>query len=184
MKLSDAAVRNAKANGKVQKLSDGGGLYLHVTASGSKLWRLAYRFEGKQKLLSFGAYPAVSLKDARHRRDEAKELLAKGIDPGEEKKQAKLAQEREERDTFEFVAREWFAKYEPTLSEKHAQKLRRYLENTIFPVIGGKPVTQLEPADFCRSFSHQSVSAITKQPTSSCACAGRSRAMPAVVVQT
>ena len=151
MKLSDAAVRNARANGKVQKLSDGGGLYLHVTATGSKLWRLAYRFEGKQKLLSFGAYPAVSLKDARHRRDEAKELLARGIDPGEEKKQAreeKLAKEREERDTFEFVAREWFAKYEPTLSEKHAKKLRRYLENTIFPVIGGKPVTQLEPANF------------------------------------
>ncbi len=103
MKLSDAAVRNAKANGKVQKLSDGGGLYLHVTATGSKLWRLAYRFEGKQKLLSFDAYPAVSLKDARHRRDDAKELLAKGIDPGEEKKQAReavLAKEREERDTF------------------------------------------------------------------------------------
>lgn len=116
MKLSDAAVRNAKANGKVQELSDGGGLYLHVTATGSKLWRMAYRFEGKQKLLSFGAYPAVSLKDARHRRDDARESLAKGIDPGAEKKQAK--------------------------------KLRRYLENTLFPVIGGKPVTQLEPADF------------------------------------
>ena len=145
MKLSDAAVRNAKANGKVQKLSDGGGLYLHVTATGSKLWRMAYRFEGKQKLLSFGAYPAVSLKDARHRRDDARESLAKGIDPGEEKKQAReavLAKEREERDTFEFVAREWFAKYESTLSEKHAKKLRCYLENTIFPAIGGKPVTQ------------------------------------------
>ena len=98
MKLSDAAVRNAKANGKVQKLSDGGGLYLHVTATGSKLWRMAYRFEGKQKLWSFGSYPAVSLKDARHRRDEARELLARGIDPGAEKKQAKeekLSKERE-----------------------------------------------------------------------------------------
>jgi len=91
MKLSDAAVRNAKPNGKVQKLFDGGGLYLHVTATGSKLWRMAYRFEGKQKLLSFGAYPAVSLKDARHRRDDARELLAKGIDPGAEKKQAREA---------------------------------------------------------------------------------------------
>lgn len=156
MKLSDAAVRNAKANGKVQKLSDGGGLYLHVTATGSKLWRMAYRFEGKQKLLSFGAYPAVSLKDARHRRDDARESLAKGIDPGEEKKQAReavLAKEREERDTFEFVAREWFAKYESTLSEKHAKKLRRYLENTIFPAIGGKPLSpSLNLPTFCRSF--------------------------------
>ena len=153
MKLSDAAVRNAKANGKVQKLSDGGGLYLHVTAKGSKLWRMAYRFEGKQKLLSFGAYPAVSLKDARQRRDTARELLAKDLDPGEEKKQARearLAKEREERDTFEYVAREWFAKYAPTLSEKHAKKLGRYLENTLFPVIGGKPLIHLEPADFLR----------------------------------
>ena len=151
MKLTDTALRALKPTGKVQKLSDGGGLYLHVTPTGSRLWRMAYRFAGKQKLLSFGAYPAISLRDARKLREEAKEQLAKGIDPGAEKRQAKeavLAQKREERDTFEFVAREWFAKYEPTLSAQHAQKLRRYLENTLFPVLGGKPVTQLEPSDF------------------------------------
>lgn len=151
MKLTDTALRALKPTGKVQKLSDGGGLYLHVTPTGSRLWRMAYRFAGKQKLLSFGAYPTISLRDARKLREEAKEQLAKGIDPGAEKRQAKeavLAQKREERDTFEFVAREWFAKYEPTLSAKHAQKLRRYLENTLFPVLGGKPVTQLEPSDF------------------------------------
>lgn len=151
MKLTDTALRALKPTGKVQKLSDGGGLYLHVTPTGSRLWRMAYRFTGKQKLLSFGAYPTVSLRDARKLREEAKEQLAKGIDPGAEKRQAKeavLAQKREERDTFEFVAREWFAKYEPTLSNKHAQKLRRYLENTLFPVLGGKPITLLEPADF------------------------------------
>ena len=151
MKLTDTALRALKPTGKVQKLSDGGGLYLHVTPTGSRLWRMAYRFTGKQKLLSFGAYPTVSLRDARKLREEAKEQLAKGIDPGAEKRQAKeavLAQKREERDTFEFVAREWFAKYEPTLSNKHAQKLRRYLENTLFPVLGGKPIAQLEPSDF------------------------------------
>ncbi|MDD2966258.1 MAG: integrase arm-type DNA-binding domain-containing protein [Desulfovibrionaceae bacterium] len=151
MKLTDTALRALKPTDKVQKLSDGGGLYLHVTPTGSRLWRMAYRFAGKQKLLSFGAYPAISLRDARKLREEAKEQLAKGIDPGAEKRQAKeavLAQKREERDTFEFVAREWFAKYEPTLSAKHAQKLRRYLENALFPVLGGKPVTQLEPSDF------------------------------------
>ena len=140
MKLTDTALRALKPTGKVQKLSDGGGLYLHVTPTGSRLWRMAYRFTGKQKLLSFGAYPTVSLRDARKLREEAKEQLAKGIDPGAEKRQAKeavLAQKREARDTFEFVAREWFAKYEPTLSNKHAQKLRRYLENTLFPVLGG-----------------------------------------------
>lgn len=151
MKLTDTALRAIKPTGKVQKLSDGGGLYLHVTATGSRLWRMAYRFEGKQKLLSFGAYPALSLRDARKLRDEAREKLVRGIDPGAEKRQAREAavvREREERDTFESVAREWFAKYGPTLSPKHEQKLRRYLENTLFPVLGHKPVVQLEPADF------------------------------------
>lgn len=151
MKLSDAVVRNVRANSKVQKLSDGGGPYLHATVTGSKLRRMAHRFEGKQKLLSFDTYPAVSLKDTRHWRDDARELLAKRIDPGEERKQIreeKLAKGWEERDTFEFMVREWLAKYEPTLSEKHAKKLHCYLENTTFPVIGGEPVTQPEPANF------------------------------------
>ena len=151
MKLTDTALRALKPTDKVQKLSDGGGLYLHVTPTGSKLWRMAYRFEGKQKLLSFGAYPTLSLRDARKLREEAKEQLVKGIDPGAEKREAKaavIAKEREERDTFESVAREWFAKYGPTLSPKHEAKLRRYLENTLFPVLGRKLVAHLEPADF------------------------------------
>lgn len=104
-------------------------------------------------------------------------MLAKGINPGAEKKQAReavLAKEREERDTFEFVAREWFAKYEPTLSEKHAKKLRRYLENTLFPAIGGKPASPgLNLPTSYRLSNPQNGSAITKQPTSSCACADR-----------
>lgn len=130
MKLTDTALRALKPVDKVQKLSDGGGLYLHVTLTGSKLWRMAYRFEGKQKLLSFGAYPTLSLRDTRKLREEAKEQLVKGIDPGAEKREAKaavIAKEREERDTFESVTREWFAKYDPTLSPKPEAKLRRYL---------------------------------------------------------
>jgi len=91
MKLTDTFLRNTKTNGKIQKYSDGGGLYLHVSPTGGKLWRMGYRFEGKQKTLSFGAYPAVSLKDARQKREDAKEQLAKGIDPGEQKKEAKAA---------------------------------------------------------------------------------------------
>lgn len=88
MKLTDTALRALKPVDKVQKLSDGGGLYLHVTPTGSKLWRMAYRFEGKQKLLSFGAYPTLSLRDARKLREEAKEQLVKGIDPA--RKSARL----------------------------------------------------------------------------------------------
>jgi integrase len=150
MNLTDTHIRNLKATDKVQKLSDGGGLYLHCAPTGGKLWRMAYRFNDKQKLLSFGAYPAVSLKDARARRDEAKELLAKDIDPGEEKKERKAAQaakEKEERETFTFVALEWFAAYSPRLTPKHAAKIKRFLQYTLFPVIGDKAVTLIEPAD-------------------------------------
>ena len=150
MKLTDTHLRNLKPSDKVQKLTDGGGLYCHIAPSGGKLWRLAYRFNGKQKLLSLGAYPAVSLKDARQRREEARELLAKGIDPGEHKKEQKaaaLAKEREEHDTFQNVALEWFAGYAPTLSLKHAAKLTSFLHNKLFPALGNKPVADIEPRD-------------------------------------
>ena len=149
MQLTDTHLRNLKPSAKIQKLSDGGGLYLHLAPSGGKLWRMAYRFNGKQKLLSFGAYPAVSLKDARIKRDEAKELLAKGIDPGEEKKErkaAQAAQEKEQWETFENIALEWFATYSPRLTPKHAAKLMSFLKNKLFPAIGDKPVTEIEPA--------------------------------------
>lgn len=91
MKLTDINVKNARPRDKPQKMSDGDGLFLFISPAGGKLWRLAYRFNGKQKNLSFGAYPAVSLKGARRRKDEAKELLAMGIDPGEHKKEQKIA---------------------------------------------------------------------------------------------
>lgn len=86
MSLTDRAIQSLKTTGKVHKHFDGGGRYVHVSPTGGKLWRLAYRFGGKSKLLSFGAYPAVSLKMARENREEAKTLFAKGIDPGEHKK--------------------------------------------------------------------------------------------------
>ena len=95
MKLTNTLLRSLKATGQVQKKADGGGLYIHVSSSGGKLWRMAY---------SFGAYPAVSLKDARQKREEAKEQLAKGIDPGERKKETRavaVAAAQEPAATFE-----------------------------------------------------------------------------------
>ncbi|MBQ2761841.1 MAG: tyrosine-type recombinase/integrase [Mailhella sp.] len=151
MPLFDTTLSNTRAGEKPQKLSDGGGLYLLVKTSGKKFWHMAYRFDGKQKLLSFGQYPEVSLSDAREARQKARELLAKDIDPGQVKKEAKLAKKAEEQiacSTFQKVATEWFQKYELKLSEKHAAKLRRYLETKIFPLIGHKPVTDLTPQDF------------------------------------
>ena len=151
MPLFDTTLRNTRVGEKPQKLSDGGGLYLLVKTTGKKFWHMAYRFDGKQKLLSFGQYPEVSLSDAREARQKARELLAKGIDPGQVKKEAKLAKKAEEQiacSTFQKVATEWFQKYELKLSEKHASKLRRYLETKIFPLIGQKPVAALTPQDF------------------------------------
>lgn len=176
MKLSDAAVRNAKANGKVQKLSDGGGLYLHVTATGSKLWRMAYRFEGKQKLLSFGAYPAVSLKDARHRRDDARESLAKGIVPVRKKN-------RPERPYSQKSGKNgtplnwWRGSGSPSTSRRSPKNTPKnyvaILKIRFSRPLAGNLSPSLNLPTFCRSFSPRSVSAITKQPTSSCACADR-----------
>lgn len=140
MKLTDSYLRALKANGKVQKYSDGGGLYLHVSPTGGKLWRMGYRFEGKQKTLSFGKYPAVSLKDARNRRDEAKDLLAAGIDPGARKKAVKAAIKAETMNSFEVVAREWFERYKDSWVDHHGKKILARLENDIFPLIGGKAI--------------------------------------------
>lgn len=150
MPLTDTAVRNAKPTGKPQKLADTEGLYLFISPTGGKLWRMDYRFAGKRKTLSIGKYPAVGLKDARARRDKAKEMLANGIDPSEQKKVNKriiIEEERRNQNTFRLVALEWFDTYAPDLSEKHALKLRRYLENALFDVFGNKVITDIVPAD-------------------------------------
>ena len=150
MPLSDTSLRAIKPSDKVQKISDGGGLYLHVTPAGSKLWRMAYRFGGKQKTLSFGSYPAVGLKEARASREEAKALLADGIDPSEEKKRIKVATasaEREQAMTFESVGYEWFERKTGQLSDGYRKRVLARLENNLFPAMCRKPFSELEPSD-------------------------------------
>ena len=150
-KLTDTFLRGLKATDKVQKKSDGGGLYIHVSPTGGKLWRMAYNFDGKQKTLSFGAYPAVGLKDARNKRDEAKAQLAKSIDPSAHKQAVKAAARAEIENTFEIVAREWFAKNVDSWVDTHAEKIIRRLENYIFPIIGGKPVNQVSAPELLKA---------------------------------
>ena len=154
MKLTDTFLRGLKATDKVQKHSDGGGLYLHVSPTGGKLWRLGFRFEGRQKTLSIGAYPAVGLKDARQRREEAKEQLAKGIDPCAHKQATKAAVRIKATNGFEVVAREWFAKHSHGLAESHSKKILSRLEKQIFPIVGSKPIDEVEAADLLRIARH------------------------------
>ncbi|MFU8858390.1 MAG: tyrosine-type recombinase/integrase [Deferrisomatales bacterium] len=142
--LTDAAVRQAKPQDKTYKLFDERGLYLEVTPTGARRWRLKYRVQGKEKLLSMGVYPDVGLKEARERRDEARKLVAKGTDPSTARKLEKL----KKADTFEKAAREWVEKrFRPEVSEQYvAQSLRR-LEGDIFPHIGSRPVGEVTPPE-------------------------------------
>ena len=118
---------------------DGGGLYIEIAPRGGKWWRLKYRFTGKEKRLSLGVYPDVSLKDARERRNEARKLLANGIDPSENRKAQKSAKTERASNSFEVVAREWFTKHSVNWSASHSSRIIRRLERDIFPWIGGNP---------------------------------------------
>lgn len=143
MPLTDAAIRNAKPGAKPAKLFDERGLFLIVTPVGGKWWRLRYTFDGKEKLLSLGVYPDVGLKDARERRDNARKLIAEGINPSESRKAQKSAKAERAVNSFEVVAREWYAKYSPGWVEHHGNRIIRRLERDIFPWIGGRPIADV-----------------------------------------
>lgn len=145
--LTDAACKNATCPpGKPwQRISDCGsaGLYLEVMANGSKLWRWKYRFGGKEKRLALGAYPEVSLKDARGMRSAASLRLAAGVDPLQERKDTKLADRIRTGTTFEAVARAWHENWKVARSPRHADYVIRRLEADVFPAIGAKPIAEV-----------------------------------------
>jgi len=147
MALSDASIRNAKACPKPVKLSDGGGLFLLLNPNGSRLWRLKYRFAGKEKLLALGAYPDVSLKDARERRDDARRQLAAGNDPGQARKASKAAAMARAGNSFEVIAREWFELTKVKWESEYANLVLRRLESDIFPQLGGRPIAEIAPLE-------------------------------------
>lgn len=145
--LNDLALRNAKPAAKPRKLFDGWGLYCEVSPAGGKLWRLKYRMGGIEKRLSLGAYPAVSLAEARRRRDKARELLARGVDPGVQKKADKARLAAQAEDSFEAVAREWHQRMLTQRTEKYRQGVLRAFEKDVFSRIGRVPIARLTPAD-------------------------------------
>ena len=143
MALSDAKVRNARPDTKPVKMFDSNGLFLLVSPSGGKWWRFKYRFGGKEKLLSLGTYPEISLAEARERRDAARKLVANGVDPSQVRKAQKASKEADE-NTFEVVAREWHAKFTPTWTPVHAKSILRRLELNIFPWLGSRPIIEIK----------------------------------------
>jgi len=144
MALTDVGVRNAKPRDKLYRLFDERGMYLEISATGGKWWRLKYRFGGKEKRLSLGVYPDVGLKVARDRRDEARKLLANGIDPGIERKVQKAATVERAANSFEAVAREWFARQAPGWAVSHADKIMGRLEKDVFPWLGGRAIADIK----------------------------------------
>ena len=143
MPLTNTTIRNAKPSNKAVRLADGGGLYLEVAPAGGKWWRLKYRFNGKEKRISLGVYPDVGLKEARERRDAARKQLAAGIDPGEARKAQKATRAALDTDSFEAVAREWFAKFSPNWVASHSDRILRRLERDIFPWIGATSIANV-----------------------------------------
>lgn len=143
MPLTDTAIKNAKPGDKARKMYDSGGLYLEVSPRGGKWWRFKYRFDGKEKRLSLGVYSDVSLKDARDRRDTARKLLSNEVDPAEHRKAKKATHAEQAANSFEVIAREWFAKHSVNWVASHANRIIRRLERDIFPWSGAKPVANV-----------------------------------------
>ncbi|PAV27528.1 integrase [Tamilnaduibacter salinus] len=144
---SQAKAATFKRYGKTTKVSDGGGLYLHVQPSG-RYWRMKYRIGGKERTLSLGVYPDVSLQAAREGRDNARALLADGIDPVEHRRQREAEQERAAANTFEAVAMEWYEEvHRKSVGATTHPKNRRRLEMYAFPVLGRRPMAEIEPPE-------------------------------------
>jgi hypothetical protein len=148
MHLTAQQVSNARNNsGKLVKLSDGGGLFLAVLPSGQRSWRFKYRYHGKEKLLTLGLYPAVSLKEARQGREDAKRLLARGLDPSAQRQAMQREAEAETNNTFRAVAEEWVSRHRDIWVPGHLRTVEKRLANGVFPYIGNSSITSLTASD-------------------------------------
>lgn len=151
MKLTNTSVKNATKKAKDYKLSDGGGLYLLCRTTGGKLWQMKYRYGGKEKTLSLGQYPTISLADARQGREDAKKLLAKNIDPMLHKKREKLKAQINSENTLEAIARKWHESLKGQWTPNHAEKVLRRLDADLFPTLGHFPINDILPAELLQT---------------------------------
>lgn len=144
MALTDVKIRKTKPQPKAYKLTDEKGLFLLVAPNGSKYWRFKYRFAGKEKLLAMGVYPEVTLADARETRDKARKLLANQTDPGIAKQISKRSVIQASENSFEAIAREWYAKFSPKWVPSHGERILRRLECDIFPWLGNRTISEIK----------------------------------------
>ena len=145
-KLNNTHIRNAKAQNKAYKLTDGEGLYLLVTPQGSKHWRLRYRLAGKENVFAIGSYPAIGLKEAREEKTAAKKLISKGINPVHQRKLEKIRQTHEHANSFDAVAKEWLKNQAENWTPRTIQQRKSILERDVYPEIGTLPIKQVTPA--------------------------------------
>ena len=151
MSLTDTQIKQFKPQAKTKKLYDERGLYLEVAPSGGKWWRLKYRFNGKEKRISLGVYPDVTLKEARARRDEAKIQLSNGIDPSVYRKQQKQDYIDEHVNTFGTIAQEWFAKHKDQWTKGYADRTRSRLERDVMPWLGTLPINAITAPELLKT---------------------------------
>lgn len=150
MALTDTEIRRSKPAEKPYKLSDGGGLHLLVTPSGSRLWRWKYRFQGTEKQMAFGPYPSLSLADARERRDAGRKRLVNGMDPMAERRAEKTAVKEAKDHTFEKIAELWLEHWRGNKSVRHTATTKNRLKVNVYPVLGGRPIAKVEPMELVR----------------------------------
>ena len=143
MPLTEAAIRTAKPGEKPYKLADEKGLFLLINPSGSKWWRLKFRVDGKEKLLSFGTYPEIGLKKARADRDDARKMLAIGIDPSQHRKACKATRDVLTANSFEVICREWLENKRSNVEEAQYKKALARLEKDVFPWMGSRPIAEI-----------------------------------------
>ena len=150
MPLTNASLKKIKPKDKVYKVADSKGLYVEVPPGGNFRWRFKYRFMGKEKRLSLGVFPDISLKTAREKRDELRGLLAKGIDPAAQRKAHKEVRMKELSDSFELLAKEWFEQNRGKWAEEYRDKITRMLKSDVFPWIGRTPISDLTVGDLLK----------------------------------
>lgn len=163
MPLTDLEIRRAKPADKPYTKNDGNGLSLLIDPNGSKGWRFRYRFDGKPKMLSLGIYPTISLTVARQKRDEAKKLIASGINPSNVRKEEKLARQGRIDNTFERIAREWYEKRVDRWSESYGEEMMTTFEADVFPFIGHRPIAEIKPMELLEVLSKLDVRGATEK---------------------